>query len=157
MEIWPTLAPQIPYSPGSSFFHSQEKAFFSCSNESSFQVRININLPNTNQTLDGPYRQDKGKAQADPLQLSAAPRQQPQQPSQQPSPSSSSCGNISPPSQHQSPSKRRRTQAPSQPTKPHHSQMIPLNPLPVAASLTNSHHTGQYLNITLNAPIHCPS
>jgi len=143
MEMWPALAPQIPHSPGSSFFHSQERAFFSRDN-SFFQVQIDIDQPQTNQTLGGPYRQEKGKARADPPQLSAIPRQQPPQPpSQQPSPSSSSW-NVSPPSQHQSPSERRRAQPPPQSTKPHRSQTIPINPLPVAAGPPNGHHMGQY-------------
>ena len=56
MEMWPTPAPQIPHSPGSSFFHAQERAFFSRDN-SFFQVQIDIDLPQTNQTLGSPYRQ----------------------------------------------------------------------------------------------------
>lgn len=144
MEMWPALAPQVPHSPGSSFFHSQERAFFSRDN-SFFRVQIDIDVPYTNQALGGPCRQEKGKARADPPQLSAIPRQQQlPPPQQQPSPPSSSSWSVSPPSQHQSPSERRRTQAPAQPTKPHRSQTIPINPLPVAAGPTNNHHMGQY-------------
>ena len=144
MEMWPALAPQIPHSPGSSFFHSQERAFFSRDN-SFFQVQIEIDVPYTNQALGGPYRQDKGKTRADPPQLSAIPtRQQPPLlPPQQTSPSSSSW-NVSPPSQHQSPSERRRTQPLPQPTKPHRSQTIPINPLPVSTGPANNHHMNQY-------------
>ena len=150
MEMWPALAPQIPHCPGSSYFHSQERAFFSRDN-SFFRVQIDIDVPYTTQALGGPLRQEKGKARADPPQLSAVPRQQPPppQPGQQPSPSSSSWS-LSPPSQHQSPTQRRRTHAPPQPTKPHRSQTVPINPLPVSAGPTNSHHmshhqvTGQY-------------
>ena len=138
MEMWPTLAPQIPHTPGSCFFHSQERAFFSQDN-GFFQVQIDIDLPQTNQAMGGPYRQDKSEARADLPQRSAIPCQQlPQPPSQQPSPSSSSC-NVSPPSQHQSPSERQRTQPPPQPTKPHSSQTIPINPLLVAAGPPNGH------------------
>jgi len=142
MKIWPTLAPQIPHTPGSSFFHSQERAFFSRAD--SFQVQIDIDLPQTDQTMGGSYRQGKGKARADPPQLSAIPRPQPPQPPlQQPSPSSSSW-NVSPPSQHQSPSERQRTLSPPQPTKPHRSQTTTITPLPVAAGPPNGHHMGQY-------------
>jgi len=142
MEMWTTLAPQIPYSPGSSFFHSQERAFFSRDN-SFFKVQIDIDLPQTDQATGGPYRQDKSKARADPPQLSAIPHQQPPQPpSQQPSPSSS--WNVSPPSQHQSPSERQGTQPPPQLTKRHRLQTIPINLLPVAAGPPNGHHMGQH-------------
>jgi len=141
MEMWPTLAPQIPHSPGSSFFRLLELAFFS-RDDSFFHVQIDIDLPQTNQSLGGPYMQDKGKARAD--QLSAIPRQPPQQPPSQPPSPSSSSWNFSPPSQRQSPSERRRTQLPPQPTKPRHSQTIPINPLPVAAGPPNGHHMGQY-------------
>ena len=137
MEMWPTPAPQIPHSPGSSFFHAQERAFFSRAN-SFLQVQIDIDLPQTNQTLG------RGEARPDLPQLSAIPRQQtPQPPSQQPSPSSSSW-NISPPSHHQSPSERRRAQLPPQQTKPHRSQTIPINPLPVVTGPPNGHHMAQY-------------
>jgi len=86
MKMWPTLAPQIPHAPGSSFFHSQERAFFSRDN-SFFQVQINIDPPQTDQAMGGPYSRGKGKARADPPQLSAIPRQQlPQPPLEQPSP-----------------------------------------------------------------------
>jgi len=143
MEVWPALAPQIPHSPGSSFFHSQERAFLSRDN-SFFQVQIDIDLPQPNQAMGGPYGQGKSKARAEPPQLSAIPRQQPSQPpSQQPSPSSSSL-NLSPPSQDQSPSERRRTQSPPQLTKPHRSESTPINSLPVAADPSNGHHMCRY-------------
>lgn len=140
MEMWPALAPQVPHCPGSSYFHSQERAFFSRDN-SFFRVQIDIDVPYTTQALGGPLRQEKGKARADPPQLSAIPRQQPAPlASQQPSPPSSSW-NPSPPSQHQSPRERRRTHTPPQATKPHRSQAIPINPVPVSAA---HHHMGQY-------------
>ena len=141
MVMWPTLAPQIPHTPGSSLFHSQERAFFSRDN-AFFRIQIDTDPPQTNQAMGGPYRQDKSEAQADPPQLSAIPRQQPPQPpSQQPSPSSSSCS-VSPPSQHQSPSECQRTQPPPQPTKPRHSRTITI--LPVAAGPPKGHQMGQY-------------
>lgn len=144
MEMWPALAPQVPHSPGTTFFHTQERAFFSRDN-SFFRVQIDIDVPYTNQALGGPHRQEKGKARADPPQLSAIPRQPPPPPPQQQrSPSTSSSWTVSPPSQHRSPGERRRAQAPSQPTKPHRSQIIPINPLPVAAGPTNANHVGQY-------------
>ena len=146
MEMWPIPAPPIPYKPGSSFFHFEERAFFSRDN-SFFRVRMDIDDPYTTQALGGSSRQEKGKARADPPQPSTVPHQQPPPSQQQPSPSSSSSSsfwNASPPSQHQSSSERQRTQVPSQPTKPHHSQTIPINPLPVAAGPTNNHHMGQY-------------
>ena len=143
MEMWPTLAPEVPYRHGSSFFHAQERAFFS--HDNSIRVQIEIDAPYTNQALGGYFGQEKGKARADPLQLSAISCQQPPSPAQQqPPPSSSSSWNVSPPSQHQSPSEHRRTQVLSQPTKPHRLQTIPINPLPVAAGPTNNHHMGQY-------------
>jgi len=62
VEMCPTLASQIPHIPGSSFFHSQERAFFSRDNS---KVQIDIDLPQTNQSPGGPYWQEKGNAQAD--------------------------------------------------------------------------------------------
>lgn len=141
MEMWPALAPQMPSYPGSTYFHSQERAFFSRDN-SFFRVQLKIDSPYPTKTSGGPLKQEKGKARADPPQLSAVPRQQPP-PLQQPSPTNSSW-NVSPPSQHHSPSERRRTHVPPQPTKPHRSQTIPINPLPVSTGPTNNHHAGQY-------------
>jgi len=149
MEMWPALAPQVPHNSGSSYFHSQERAFFSRDN-SFFRVQIDIDVPHTTQALGGPRRQEKGKSRADPPQVSAVQLQQqppPPPPQQQPSPSSSSSSswNVSPPSQHRSPSDRRRTHAPPQPMKQHRSQTTPINPLPVAAGpMNNHHHMGQY-------------
>ena len=60
MEMWPTLAPQLPRSSGSSFFHSQERAFFSRDN-SFFRIQIEVDVSHTTQTLGGPHRQEKGK------------------------------------------------------------------------------------------------
>ena len=138
MEMWPILAPEIPYSSGSSFFRSQERAFFS-RNDLFFQVQIDIDVPYTNQALGGPYWQGKGRTRADPPRLSAIPHQQPRPlPLQQTSPPSSSW-NDSPPSQHQSPSERQRAQPSPQPTKPHCSQTVPIRPLLVATGPVNNH------------------
>ena len=145
MEMWPALAPQVPHCPGSSYFHTQERAFFSRDN-SFFRVQINIDsAPCTNQALGSPYRQEKGKARADVPQLSPIPRhhQPPPQQQQQPSPFPSRWS-ISPPSQHRSPGEQQRTQVPSQLTKQHRSWPIPINPLPASPSLTNNHHVDQY-------------
>ena len=146
MGMWPALPPQVPDRPGWTYFSSQERAFFSRDN-SFFRVQIDIDAPHTTQTSGGPLKQEKGKARAEPPQLSVIPRQhqhQPQQPQpQQPSPSSS--WTVSPPSRHPSPTERRRTHAPSQPQKSRRSQPIPINPLPVSAVPTNNHHhLGQY-------------
>ena len=144
MEMWPALAPQIPYSPGSSFFHTQERAFFSRDNLF-FRVQVDIDVPHTNQALGGSFGQEKGKARVDPPQLFAVLHQQLPPSQQQPSPSSSSSSpsswNVSP-SQYRSPSEHQRTQVPSQPMEPHHSRTIPTNPL-LAVGPTNNHRMGQ--------------
>ena len=141
MEMWPTLAPQVPYSPGSNFFHSQERAFFSRDN-SFFRVQIDIDVPYTSQALGDPC-----EARADPPQLSTISCQPPQLPPQLSPLSSSSCS-ISPASQQQSPIECRRTLALPQPTKLHRLQTIPINPLPAAAATNTRYqatgHHSQY-------------
>ena len=138
MELWPALPPQIPHYPGTTYFHTQERAFFSRKN-SFFRVQIEIDAP---QSPGAQYRQEKGKARADPPKLSAIPlNEQPLAPPQQPSPSSS--WNPSPPPQQPLPSERRRTHAPPQPPKQHRPQPVPINPLPVSTGPTNHHHMGQ--------------
>lgn len=139
MEMWPALAPQVPHCPGSSYFHSQEREFFSRGN-SFFRVQIDIDIPYTTQALGGSLRQEKGKTRADPPKLSAIPRQQPPPSPPQPQPSPSSSWNPSPPSRHQSPRERRRGHVSHQPTRLHRSQTTPINPLPVSAGPTNNHH-----------------
>ncbi|KAF9784505.1 hypothetical protein BJ322DRAFT_850021 [Thelephora terrestris] len=77
MEMWPALAPQMPDLRSSTYFRSQERAFFSRENSFfRFRVPIDIDAP---YTQGGSIKQEKGKARAEPPQLSVIPRPHHQQ------------------------------------------------------------------------------
>ena len=126
MELWPAPAPPIPNFPGSSYFRTQEQAFFSRSN-SYFRIDAGIL-----QATGGPLPRENNNTQTDSRQIPTVPHRLP--PSRQPLPP---MGNVSSPSQCRPPVEYRRLHSPLPPSRRSHLQTTLINPLPVSAGTSN--------------------
>jgi hypothetical protein len=134
MEIWPAPAPFVPYFPSSSYFRTQERAFFSRSNA---YFRIDADIP---EATGGQVPRERGNTQTDSRHIPTASRHPPS--SQQ---SSLSSGNVSCPSQCQPLVDCRELYSPP-PTsrRSRRLQTTLINPLPVTAGTSNGRQVAPY-------------